>query len=83
MDIREADVPYYIRAAIDQGVRVGLWYDVLPVEGGMWHCLASTKRLDISQGSYLLCKFNADFQVMSFASSMMSTVPNLVFVLLI
>ncbi len=39
VDIREADVPYYIRAAIDQGVRVGLWYDVLPVEGGMWHCL--------------------------------------------
>jgi DNA polymerase elongation subunit (family B) len=34
IDIRESDVPYYIRCAIDHGIRVGLWYDIIPVEGG-------------------------------------------------
>ncbi|CBQ70431.1 probable POL2-DNA polymerase epsilon, calytic subunit A [Sporisorium reilianum SRZ2] len=28
VDIREYDIPYYLRVAIDQDVRVGLWYDV-------------------------------------------------------
>lgn len=36
IDIREADVPYYIRCAIDHGIRVGLWYDIVPVEGGKY-----------------------------------------------
>ncbi len=44
IDIRESDVPYYIRCAIDHGIRVGLWYDIIPVEGGtalrssLWRC---------------------------------------------
>ncbi|GAA6010438.1 hypothetical protein JCM10207_001304 [Rhodosporidiobolus poonsookiae] len=28
LDIREYDVPYYLRVAIDKKVRVGLWYEV-------------------------------------------------------
>jgi DNA polymerase epsilon subunit 1 len=28
MDMREHDVPYYVRAAIDAGIRVGYWYAV-------------------------------------------------------
>ncbi|TNY23875.1 DNA polymerase epsilon catalytic subunit A [Rhodotorula diobovata] len=28
IDIREYDVPYYLRVAIDKNVRVGLWYEV-------------------------------------------------------
>ncbi|KAI8052820.1 hypothetical protein BDF22DRAFT_633316 [Syncephalis plumigaleata] len=28
VDIREYDIPYYIRVAIDNDIRVGLWYDV-------------------------------------------------------
>ncbi|GAA6063514.1 hypothetical protein JCM10212_004727 [Sporobolomyces blumeae] len=35
LDIREYDVPYYLRVAIDQNIRVGLWYEVTPsTEGG-------------------------------------------------
>ncbi|KAN0014469.1 hypothetical protein ACTFIU_000787 [Dictyostelium citrinum] len=29
LDIREYDVPYYVRAAIDLNIRVGLWYTVI------------------------------------------------------
>ncbi|KAG9000298.1 DNA polymerase epsilon catalytic subunit [Tulasnella sp. JGI-2019a] len=32
-DIREYDVPYYLRVAIDNGIRVGLWYTVTSTEG--------------------------------------------------
>ena len=32
-DIREYDVPYYLRVAIDNDIRVGLWYDVSFTEG--------------------------------------------------
>ncbi|GAA6015444.1 hypothetical protein JCM8202_002471 [Rhodotorula sphaerocarpa] len=28
LDIREYDVPYYLRVAIDKNIRVGLWYEV-------------------------------------------------------
>ena len=28
VDIREYDVPYYMRVSIDLNLRVGLWYDV-------------------------------------------------------
>ncbi|KAJ2887474.1 DNA polymerase epsilon catalytic subunit [Coemansia asiatica] len=28
VEMREFDVPYYLRVAIDKGIRVGLWYDV-------------------------------------------------------
>lgn len=28
IDVREYDVPYYLRVAIDQQLRVGLWYSV-------------------------------------------------------
>jgi len=41
-DIREADVPYYVRCAIDHGIRVGLWYSLIPVEGGMCEDLLVT-----------------------------------------
>ena len=33
IDIREYDVPYYLRVAIDNDLRVGLWYAVTFVEG--------------------------------------------------
>ena len=33
VDIREYDVPYYLRVAIDNDLRVGLWYTVTFVEG--------------------------------------------------
>ncbi|KAJ3294019.1 DNA polymerase epsilon catalytic subunit [Borealophlyctis nickersoniae] len=32
-DLREYDVPYYIRAAIDKDLRVGKWYDVKADQG--------------------------------------------------
>ncbi|KAG8873642.1 DNA polymerase epsilon catalytic subunit [Tulasnella sp. 332] len=34
-DIREYDVPYYLRVAIDNSVRVGLWYTVTATEGAV------------------------------------------------
>ncbi|KAJ1982312.1 DNA polymerase epsilon catalytic subunit [Dimargaris xerosporica] len=34
VDLREYDVPYYVRVAIDQNVRVGLWYNVKALPGG-------------------------------------------------
>ena len=33
IDIREYDVPYYLRVAIDNDLRVGLWYAVTFLEG--------------------------------------------------
>lgn len=33
IDVREYDVPYYLRVAIDKGMRVGLWYSVSFAEG--------------------------------------------------
>lgn len=33
VDVREYDVPYYLRVAIDNDIRVGLWYTVTFVEG--------------------------------------------------
>lgn len=33
VDIREYDVPYYLRVAIDNDIRVGLWYNVTFNEG--------------------------------------------------
>ncbi|RKP23832.1 ribonuclease H-like domain-containing protein, partial [Syncephalis pseudoplumigaleata] len=33
VDIREYDIPYYIRVAIDNDIRVGLWYDVRATNG--------------------------------------------------
>lgn len=33
IDVREYDVPYYLRVAIDNEVRVGLWYSVTFTEG--------------------------------------------------
>lgn len=35
VDIREHDVPYAMRAAIDCDVRVGKWFRVLPARGGL------------------------------------------------
>lgn len=32
MDIREYDVPYYVRVAIDLDIRVGMWYNVKVAE---------------------------------------------------
>lgn len=34
-DIREHDVPYHARVCIDQNIRVGKWYRVEPVDGGV------------------------------------------------
>lgn len=33
IDVREYDVPYYLRVAIDNDIRVGLWYAVTFIEG--------------------------------------------------
>ncbi|ORY88326.1 DNA polymerase epsilon catalytic subunit A [Leucosporidium creatinivorum] len=33
LDIREYDVPYYLRVAIDKDIRVGLWYEVTATHG--------------------------------------------------
>ncbi|KAG9043537.1 DNA polymerase epsilon catalytic subunit [Tulasnella sp. UAMH 9824] len=33
VDIREYDVPYYLRVAIDNDIRVGLWYTVTATQG--------------------------------------------------
>ncbi|KAI9594971.1 hypothetical protein BDF19DRAFT_465848 [Syncephalis fuscata] len=33
IDIREYDIPYYVRVAIDNDIRVGLWYDVKALNG--------------------------------------------------
>jgi len=33
-DLREYDVPYYVRTSIDCEIRVGLWYRVSPQQGG-------------------------------------------------
>lgn len=33
LEMREYDVPYDVRAAIDLDLRVGAWYDVTPVTG--------------------------------------------------
>ncbi|KAJ1920549.1 DNA polymerase epsilon catalytic subunit [Mycoemilia scoparia] len=41
--MREYDVPYYLRVAIDKEIRVGLWYDVSAVTGE----IHITKRDDI------------------------------------
>ncbi|KAF2077511.1 hypothetical protein CYY_001210 [Polysphondylium violaceum] len=32
-DIREYDVPYYVRSAIDLNIRVGVWYDIIRESG--------------------------------------------------
>ncbi|ODQ80376.1 hypothetical protein BABINDRAFT_35491 [Babjeviella inositovora NRRL Y-12698] len=42
-DIREYDVPYHVRVAIDKGIRVGKWYDV-QAEHGM---VALAERTDL------------------------------------
>ncbi|RKP39877.1 DNA polymerase epsilon catalytic subunit A [Dimargaris cristalligena] len=34
LDLREYDVPYYVRVAIDQNIRVGLWYEVKVLTAG-------------------------------------------------
>ncbi|ORX60308.1 hypothetical protein DM01DRAFT_1300034 [Hesseltinella vesiculosa] len=34
IDIREYDVPYYVRVAIDLDIRVGLWYNVKALDSG-------------------------------------------------
>jgi DNA polymerase epsilon subunit 1 len=34
VDIREYDVPYYVRCSIDNDIRVGAWYEVTPGGGG-------------------------------------------------
>ncbi len=33
-DLREYDVPYYVRTSIDREIRVGMWYKVTPQQGG-------------------------------------------------
>ncbi|KAJ2957645.1 hypothetical protein NQZ79_g6638 [Umbelopsis isabellina] len=34
IDIREYDIPYYLRVAIDMDIRVGLWYNVQALQDG-------------------------------------------------
>ncbi|KAJ2653591.1 DNA polymerase epsilon catalytic subunit [Coemansia sp. RSA 1250] len=45
LGIREFDVPYYLRVAIDMDIRVGLWYDV-KADGGS---IALSRRQDLVQ----------------------------------
>ncbi|CAO3645614.1 unnamed protein product [Cunninghamella echinulata] len=44
IDIREYDVPYYVRVAIDLDIRVGLWYTVKAQDDGM---TTLTRRVDL------------------------------------
>ncbi|KAG2195066.1 hypothetical protein INT47_003932 [Mucor saturninus] len=44
LDIREYDVPYYVRAAIDLDIRVGLWYIAKASHNGT---ISLTKRPDL------------------------------------
>ncbi|KAI3618947.1 dna polymerase catalytic subunit a [Moniliophthora roreri] len=48
IDIREYDVPYYLRVAIDNEIRVGLWYAVTFTEGqpSFKHLTERVKRAD-------------------------------------
>ncbi len=34
VDMREYDVPFIVRVAIDKGIRVGLWYAITAAQGG-------------------------------------------------
>ncbi|KAI9505131.1 hypothetical protein BX070DRAFT_188883 [Coemansia spiralis] len=45
LEMREYDVPYYLRVAIDKGIRVGLWYDVSADAGE----ITMTRREDLVQ----------------------------------
>ncbi|CEI95841.1 Putative DNA polymerase [Rhizopus microsporus] len=44
IDIREYDIPFHIRTAIDLDIRVGLWYDVKAQEDGT---ITLTRRTDL------------------------------------
>ncbi|KAI9351947.1 hypothetical protein BD770DRAFT_393656 [Pilaira anomala] len=44
LDIREYDVPYYVRAAIDLDIRVGLWYTAKASHNGT---ISLTKRTEL------------------------------------
>ena len=48
IDIREYDVPYYLRVAMDNDIRVGLWYAVSFTQGqpAFKHLAARVKRAD-------------------------------------
>ena len=48
IDVREYDVPYYLRVAIDNDIRVGLWYTVTWTEGQptFVHIKEKVKRAD-------------------------------------
>jgi DNA polymerase epsilon subunit 1 len=48
IDIREYDVPYYLRVAIDNDIRVGLWYAVTFTAGqpAFKHIVERVKRAD-------------------------------------
>ncbi|KAJ1955632.1 DNA polymerase epsilon catalytic subunit, partial [Linderina pennispora] len=45
LEMREFDVPYYLRVAIDKSIRVGLWYDVAADAGE----ITLTRREDLVQ----------------------------------
>ncbi|KAJ1885004.1 DNA polymerase epsilon catalytic subunit, partial [Kickxella alabastrina] len=45
LEMREFDVPYYLRVAIDKNIRVGLWYDVTAEAGE----ITLTRREDLVQ----------------------------------
>ncbi|KAJ2727071.1 DNA polymerase epsilon catalytic subunit [Coemansia sp. Benny D115] len=45
LEMREYDVPYYLRVAIDKGIRVGKWYDVTADAGE----ITLTQREDLVQ----------------------------------
>ncbi|KAJ1935505.1 DNA polymerase epsilon catalytic subunit, partial [Linderina macrospora] len=45
LEMREFDVPYYLRVAIDKSIRVGLWYDVTADAGE----ITLTRREDLVQ----------------------------------
>ncbi|KAJ7480111.1 hypothetical protein B0H11DRAFT_1725065 [Mycena galericulata] len=48
IDVREYDVPYYLRVAIDNDIRVGLWYAITFTAGqpGFKHLTERVKRAD-------------------------------------
>ncbi|GAA0141587.1 DNA metabolism protein [Lithospermum erythrorhizon] len=57
IDLREYDVPYYVRFAIDKDIRCGQWYDVLVSSDGV----VLEKRTDLLQRAEVhVCAFDIE-----------------------
>ena len=55
VDIREYDVPYYVRVSIDLEVRVGCWYNVIPENGNCKLTLLKDMVEKVRMGGVVRC----------------------------